>query len=86
MRYAIIIGLVLAASAAEAQVTCQRIGNQQYCSNGVTSQDVGQFRYYNDGTTRQTIGQFQYYSAPPVYTPPPPVFMPAQPTPYQWQR
>lgn len=79
MRYILAATLVLFATPTHAQVTCQQIGQQQYCSNGVTSQDVGNFRYYNDGTTRQTIGNFQYYSPPPVQAPP--VFSPPQPYP-----
>lgn len=70
--------LVLIATSTHAQVTCQRIGQQTYCSNGSTSQDVGQFRYYNDGTTRQTIGTFDYYSQP---TAPAPIYQPPQPVP-----
>ncbi|GAA7764517.1 hypothetical protein HpMS107_34330 [Helicobacter pylori] len=42
--------------------TCQRIGNQTYCSNGMSAQQIGNQTYYSDGTTSQRIGNQTYYS------------------------
>ena len=70
-----LIALTLIATTipAHAQVSCTRVGQQTYCSNGLTSTDVGNSTFYNNGTIRQSVGPTDYYSRPfapaPVYTP-----------------
>jgi hypothetical protein len=87
MRKLLIIAACLATTSVHAQTTCQTIGQQIYCSNGLQGNAVGNNTYWNNGQTQQRIGNFDYFSAPvapaPVYTPPP-VFQPLQPTP--WRR
>ncbi len=75
---------LLATSPTHAQVTCQYIGSQTYCSNGLNSQQIGNMEYYNNGQTRQRIGTFDYYTPPPAPVYHPPVIQ--QPTPYQLPR
>lgn len=65
--------------------TCQYIGTQMYCSNGLQSNQVGQFQYFNNGVTRQRVGNFDYYSQP-TYTPPPVYVPPPLPQPYYTPR
>jgi hypothetical protein len=54
---------VLLVSPAMAQdVTCNRIGQFDYCSNGTTYNHIGQFTYGSDGTSYNHVGQFSYGS------------------------
>ncbi len=69
------LALLIPTFPTHAQVTCQYIGSQTYCSNGLNSQQIGNMEYYNNGVTRQRIGTFDYYSPPPqvpapMYRPP----------------
>ena len=66
------VALIGLSTATEAQ-TCNYIGTQMYCSNGLQSNQIGNSTFYNDGTIRQSVGPTDYYSRPfapaPVYTP-----------------
>jgi hypothetical protein len=88
MRKLLIIAACLASTGAQAQTTCQTIGQQIYCSNGLQGSTVGNNTWWNNGQTQQRIGNFDYFSSPaapaPVYTPPP-VFQPLQPI-QPWHR
>ncbi len=82
MRY-IFAGALFAVAAffgtctgSHAQISCQRIGNQTYCS---------------DGSSANQIGNFTYIQPAPVYiqpAPPPTYYQPAplQPLPTPFQR
>ncbi len=67
-KFLVIAGLVLAftfvafAGSADAQVSCQQIGNQTYCSNGQTFQQIGPNIYDNRGNSWQQIGPNTYGS------------------------
>jgi hypothetical protein len=83
LKSLILLAAALAFSTSvQAQTTCQTIGQQIYCSNGLQGNSVGNNTYWNNGQTQQRIGNFDYFSAPvapaPVYAPPP-VFQPLQP-------
>ncbi len=93
MRKFLIATCVLVATCAplstHAQVTCQTIGQFQYCDNGLQSQQLGGITYYNNGVTRQRLGNFDYYSqptAPPVYQPPQPIYIPPSNGYQGWRR
>jgi hypothetical protein len=46
MKRAILAAVMsLSALGANAQVSCQQIGNQTYCSNGLSAQTIGNFTY-----------------------------------------
>ena len=67
-QFLAIIGFVLGLSflgfvaSADAQVSCQQIGNQTYCSNGQTFQQIGPNTYDNRGNSWQQIGPNTYGS------------------------
>ena len=76
-KIAIVLLLVLVASAAEAQVACQRIGDFTCCNNGQSVQQLGNFDYYSNGATGQRLGNFYYYTPPPaLLAPQPPTYYP----------
>jgi hypothetical protein len=61
---------LLVGSSAEAQVTCRRIGNNTYCSNGLSSQTNGKTTFYSNGVTRQDIGNTSFYTSNGLVSPP----------------
>ncbi len=56
MRCAIVILLLLVSTAGHAQINCQRIGSQTFCSDGQSSTSIGQFDFYSNGGTGMQIG------------------------------
>jgi hypothetical protein len=84
MRYAIALILAFAASAAQAQVSCQVIGQQTYCSNGQSATSIGNNTYYSNGGSSTTLGNTTYFN-PPIYQAPQ-VYMPTPIQPYQPRR
>jgi hypothetical protein len=84
LKYGLAVGVLLGCSLqAQAQVSCQRIGNQLFCDNGFSSQRLGQFDFNNDGSMGQRLGPNMY-----IYTPPPqpPQTWQPQPNPYRQKR
>jgi hypothetical protein len=47
MRIVLTALLALASWSVAAQVSCQKIGQQVFCSNGTTSQQIGDSTFYN---------------------------------------
>lgn len=62
MRGVVTVLAVLATTAPCAAVSCQKVGNFTYCSDGSSSQQVGNYTYWNDGSRSQRIGNYEYRS------------------------
>lgn len=52
--------LVIITNAAQAGSSCQRIGSQVYCDNGLTSQKIGNSTYFSNGVTWQQLGNQRF--------------------------